>query len=345
MVMKILKKVLTIGCCIGHQLCLGQADVHFSQFYESSILRNPALTGVFEDDYKVQSFYRSQWYAVSNPYNTFTCSGEAKMPVGQYSKDFVSFGLLFYQDKAGTGGQQILAVYPTIAYNKSLSSDFSRYLSFGVSAAYSQYSFDPSRVTFNSQYQGGAFNTSLPAFENIAGSKVSMWNLAAGLNFNSSSDEHNTVVYCVGLSGYNLTSQPLSYLGADQVTLNIRGNMNASVAIALREDVNIQIHGNYARQGSYSETAVGFLWSWSRVDSYSESDFSVALGGVYRYKDAVAPVVRLKYHKVALAASYDINTSSFSTATGYQGGFECVLSFSGALNPLNAAKKTLCPRF
>ena len=47
-----------------------QADIHFSQFYENSILRNPALTGVSSDNYKVVAYYRNQWSSVTNPYET-----------------------------------------------------------------------------------------------------------------------------------------------------------------------------------------------------------------------------------------------------------------------------------
>ena len=42
----------------------GQGDVHSSQFYETSILRNPALTGVFTDNYRVMACGRSQWNSI-----------------------------------------------------------------------------------------------------------------------------------------------------------------------------------------------------------------------------------------------------------------------------------------
>src|ERR1017187_6841431 len=71
-----------------------QADIHFSQFYETSILRNPALTGVFEDDYKFGVYYRNQWSSITNPYNTTLFSAETHFAVSERSDDFVSFGLL-----------------------------------------------------------------------------------------------------------------------------------------------------------------------------------------------------------------------------------------------------------
>src|SRR5580693_7822953 len=79
-----------------------QADIHFSQFYETSILRNPALTGVFENDYKVGVYYRNQWSSITNPYNTVLLSAESHVQVKQTSEDFFSFGILGYTDKAGS---------------------------------------------------------------------------------------------------------------------------------------------------------------------------------------------------------------------------------------------------
>ena len=36
-------------------------DLHFSQFYEAPLIRNPALAGLFDGDVNVQLVYRNQW--------------------------------------------------------------------------------------------------------------------------------------------------------------------------------------------------------------------------------------------------------------------------------------------
>ena len=40
-------------------------DVHFSQFYETSVLRNPALIGIYNGDYRFGLMYRNQWSSIS----------------------------------------------------------------------------------------------------------------------------------------------------------------------------------------------------------------------------------------------------------------------------------------
>src|SRR3954467_10237807 len=78
-----------------------QADIHFSQFYETSILRNPALTGIFGDDFKLGAYYRNQWNSISNPFPTFLVPAETLFPISAPFEDFISFGLLSYYEKAG----------------------------------------------------------------------------------------------------------------------------------------------------------------------------------------------------------------------------------------------------
>ncbi len=45
-------------------------DIHFSQFFEAPLLRNPALAGLFTGDLRIQAVYRTQWQSVSVPYQT-----------------------------------------------------------------------------------------------------------------------------------------------------------------------------------------------------------------------------------------------------------------------------------
>ena len=45
-------------------------DINFSQFYELSLLRNPALGGFFKGDIKSTAAFRSQWGSVTVPFQT-----------------------------------------------------------------------------------------------------------------------------------------------------------------------------------------------------------------------------------------------------------------------------------
>src|SRR5436305_12477849 len=78
-----------------------QQDLHFSQFYEFPLLRNPALAGIFNGNFRFTAGYRNQWQSVTVPYRTMIVSGECKVLGGLNTGDFVTAGLQATTDIAG----------------------------------------------------------------------------------------------------------------------------------------------------------------------------------------------------------------------------------------------------
>src|ERR1700685_3150747 len=76
-------------------------DLHFSQFFEAPLLRNPSLAGIFTGDYRIQGVYRDQWNSITDGYRTGSFNGEYKMHIGK-SDDFLTVGMQILYDKAGT---------------------------------------------------------------------------------------------------------------------------------------------------------------------------------------------------------------------------------------------------
>src|SRR5580693_4515108 len=80
-------------------------DIHFSQFFETPLLRNPALAGIFTGDYRVQTVFRDQWNSFNNAYRTGSLNGEYKWPIGKQN-DYFTTALEILYDKAGTAALQ-----------------------------------------------------------------------------------------------------------------------------------------------------------------------------------------------------------------------------------------------
>src|SRR6187200_1880580 len=135
-------------------------DIHFSQFFEAPLLRNPSLAGIFTGDIRIQGVYRDQWNTFTNAYRSGSFNVEYKMPVGR-GDDFITAGLQMLYDKAGTAGLTSTHVLPAINYHKSLSSKKAMYLSFGFMGGIIQKRLDRSKITTNNQYDGTAFNPAL----------------------------------------------------------------------------------------------------------------------------------------------------------------------------------------
>src|SRR5882757_3207500 len=112
------------------QIIAKAQDIHFSQFFETPLLRNPALAGIFTGDFRIQMVYRDQWRSVTDGYKTGSLNGEYKLPVGK-ADDFLTFGGQFLFDRAGTASLTQISILPVLNYHKSLSGDRNRYLSLG----------------------------------------------------------------------------------------------------------------------------------------------------------------------------------------------------------------------
>src|SRR5436190_1606191 len=143
--------LILIALCL--QLGATSQDIHFSQFFEAPLLRNPSLAGIFTGDIRVQAVFRQQWNSVTDAYKTGSLNAEYKMPVGK-GDDFFTTGIEVLYDKAGTIGWTSTHILPAINYHKSLSTDRNQYLSLGFMGGLVERRFDRSKMTTNSQYDG-----------------------------------------------------------------------------------------------------------------------------------------------------------------------------------------------
>ncbi len=325
---------------------LAQSDIHYSQFYETTMLRNPALTGVFSTNYKIGAFYRSQWSSITNPYQTIQLTGEYRLSLGTNSNDFVSFGVTGYNDQAGDIDQKISAAYGAINYNKSINQNKNAYLSVGFVGGYLQYSFDPAKATFNNQFMGGIYDPNNPSLESLPVPKMTLYDVGAGVNYNFSAGPSQEATYMIGVSGYHFSQPVFSYYKTFNYTQNMRLNVNAAMVREINENVMLQVHGNYTQQGTYSEAIFAGMLGWRTFEAFAETTFEIYGGVIYRYQDAFAPAVKLRYKHASFGVSYDINSSSLKDASGMRGGMEITALVTGDF-PKNRGlnKKTVCPRF
>src|SRR6476660_7773854 len=111
-------RLLAFFCCVQLSADCFSQDIHFSQFFEAPLLRNPSLAGIFSGDIRVQMVYRDQWNSITTAYKTASVNGEYKMPVGK-GNDFVTAGLQLLQDRAGAVSWVTTHVLPALNYHKS----------------------------------------------------------------------------------------------------------------------------------------------------------------------------------------------------------------------------------
>ncbi len=320
-------------------------DLHFSQFFEAPLLRNPSLAGIFTGDYRIQGVYRDQWNSFTNAYRTGSFNGEYKMPVGQ-SNDFLTVGLQILYDKAGTAGLTTTNIFPALNYHKSLSSEKTMYLSLGFMGGYAEKRIDRSKITTNNQFDGAAFNPSLADGETFPTPDVHYWDGSVGMSFNTTfgTDQQNSMF--LGAAMHHLNRPRNSFYQNANTELDPKYVFSAGVKLNVSEMSYFTLQADHSIQGMARETIGGAMYSYKLGEFTDAPQYVVNVGAFLRWKDAFIPVVKIDMLPLSVAISYDVNISPLETVSQGRGGIELSISYIGFLERDNSAKyKVLCPRF
>ena len=317
-------------------------DIHFSQFFESPTLRNPALTGIFSGDYKATVNYRSQWGAFVVPYQTAFASGETKVLLHEATKDYLSFGLTAAYDKAGSLSLTSNAAYAAVNYNKALGAESETYLSVGLCGGYIQRSFDASRMRTASQFIGGFYNSSAPTGEAASFESLHHWDMSAGVSLSGALGHKAS--YYLGAAGYHVGKPQESYYDASLIRLTTRWSGNAGFSARLGHGYNIIVHANYQYQEPYNETIAGMLIGHVFHTKDGNKKVTVSAGSFYRIADAVIPMLKMEYDAWTLTASYDVAVNSKRLYLSGAAGYELSLSLRGSFAHKKGGE-IMCPRF
>ncbi len=348
--MKKILTVLTICIATAIQPTMAQ-DIHFSQFYENAILRNPALTGIFTGDYKVGVNYRTQWSNIAVPFQTVLASAETRVLVNKEVGDYLSFGFTATYDKAGSISFNTMQIYPAVNFNKSLEDKHHSYLSVGFTAGYIQRSIDMSKATFSSQFVNGGYSADNISGENLNNNTLQNYDLGAGVSLNSSAGENNNLNYYLGIAAYHIAKPKHSFDGSDYLArLNTRWSGNAGMKWTIQKTYVITAHGNLDMQQPYQEIIYGGTIGWQNaayiVSGKNTKFFALHAGCFARHGDALIPTVRIDYTQYSVLFSYDMNNSSLNQASRGTSGYEVSLYLRGKYR--GDKKRTYnyaCPRF
>lgn len=320
-------------------------DIHFSQFYETPLYRNPALAGIFNGDVRVTAVYRNQWNNISNhPFKTISLSGEYKLPVGKQD-DYLTIAAQIYNDKAGAISYSNTMIYPGINYSKSLNSRRNMYLSVGFMGGINQRSIDRNKITTNSQYDGTGFNAGLSNGEPNLASNVTFIDGAAGLSFNMSLDNEGKNNLYFGVAYHHFNKPKTSFYNNPTIIRERKFVISGGLRMNISDNSFVTFHGDFLKQGASQEIIGGGTVSY-KLGDYENPSYIISAGANVRWKDALIPIIRLDYRPFSVGVSYDINVSQLKTATQGRGGFEITLSYIGFLDRNNSTKNAvLCPRF
>lgn len=336
--MKLLRIILFV-LTVGLYSVKGQ-DIHFSQFSGSLLNLNPALTGFFNGDYRVNAIYRTQWSAVPVPYSTISFGGDHRFRPSSKNKNSIGVGLLFNNDRAGDARYGITQLYGSGSYIYSAKEDSSLLISGGLNLGLNQVGFDYNKMTFDSQFDGLNYNSSDPTGENFDWTNYTYLDLNMGFAAQYLLNRRQRFILATSLN--HLTTPKITYQGNNLSKLDFRTGVYAFFSTPVSNNVDLIAELNYNRQGKYNE-----LLPHASLKYYLKKDANQAvLGGLsLRAKDAFILRGGYTYRDLQAGIAYDINTSKFTAATNRRGGFEIYVIYIMFKKYQTIIKKKPCPVF
>jgi type IX secretion system PorP/SprF family membrane protein len=331
-----------IICLLLPALRMEAQDIHFSQFYEFPLLRNPALAGIFNGNIRFTGAYRNQWQSVTVPYRTMGVSAECKMLRGFSTGDFITTGLQATNDVAGDSKLQRTQVLPVVNYHKLLNEDKITLLSLAFMGGPVNEHFDASKLQFDDQYVNGAYSVSNPTRQQFGRSAFTYWDAVVGVSFKTSLT--NNVSMYVGGTLFHIAEPRIAFTKEYEVRLNRKWGLNGGLSAWINNTDKIVFYADYFMQGGNKLIQGGGLYTHCFDESGEEGSLSIAVGGALRWKDAFIPIIKLQTHQLGIGLSYDVNISKLTTASQFRGGFELSLSYTGLWRRLvESLEKVECP--
>ncbi|GAB4094411.1 PorP/SprF family type IX secretion system membrane protein [Flaviaesturariibacter terrae] len=328
---------LSTLCFLGGTL---QAqDLHFSQFFQAPLLRNPALAGIFTGDIRVQALYRNQWNSVTNAYRSTSLSGEYKMPIGK-ADDFLTVAAQVLYDQAGTVSWKTTHVLPAVNYHKSLSTEVNRYLSVGFMGGFVQTRIDRSKMQTSDWYNNGSDG------ENISGPRASYLDMATGISFNTQWREKSDDNLFLAVAYHHFNRPKRSFYQDASTELTPKLVFSGGIRFSVTEASYLNLQGDFSKQGQYQESILGVLYGLKMGPELDNPVYTVHGGAFLRWNDAFVPVIKLDYHPFSFSFSYDVNISKLKTSTQGRGGFELGVTYIGTNKHREEMKGVIfCPKY
>ena len=308
-----------------------QVDPHFSQYYVYPSWLNPALTGIFDGDYRVSGIYRNQWSSIS-PFSTPGASVEIT------TNKNINFGVSAMSQSVKSGGYNYLTGYGSISYTGvRFGANGNQRMVFGLQAGIINRRFDQTKFTTGNQWNPiTGYNPNVAA-EALAVSKSMSFDAGAGVLYFDAEPGKN--VY-VGFSASHLTQPEDKFTSTTSAKqkLPMRFTGHAGVRINLTDQLIITPNVLYLQQGNATEKMAG---AYAQLRVMESTD--LLFGANYRFQDAISPYIGFNHKNMVFGASYDINTSELGQLVNGAGSFEISLSFIGRRAVKVREEYFICP--
>jgi type IX secretion system PorP/SprF family membrane protein len=332
------KTFIVITLCILKYSSNAQ-DLHFSQYFNSPLLINPANTGFAPDvDWRVGLNYRNQWASVTpNPYKTMSAWGDVQLFNNRFQTGWMGVGGSLLKDVAGSGGLSATRGFASVAYHQLVG--LNSLVSGGLDIGFVNKRIDLSKLTLDNQWNGKFFDVTIPNQETFAYNSVTYLDVGLGLNY--AFFPSDAAYVNVGFSAMHLNRPRESFFSntVNDTRLDPRLTLflNGSFKVNSQWIVNPNIY--VSKMGTAYETVGGLNAHYN----LSGDGNSQLIAGLYiRLKDAFIPMVGYQWNDLAITINYDATSSTLGTYNQTQGAYELSIVKTGLFSN-NGGKDVKCP--
>lgn len=340
------KKTILLLLAISMKLVLEvQAqDLHFSQFFNSPLLTNPANTGFLPDaDYRIGAIYRNQYSSImAAPYKTVSVFGDAQIMRDRFDNGWVGLGGLILNDAAGSGGLVSNKVYASASYHQMLG--LSSLLSAGFNVGWVNKRIDQSKLTFPDQFDGKFFDGNTATTVQLATTSINYFDMQVGLNYAYFPTED--AYFNAGYSILHVNQPKETFFSSnyDSSRISMRHSGFVNAILKINDRVIINPNAYYSNQARASEIVFGMNANYNL--SGEGGDMQLIAGLYYRMGDAIIPMLGFEIKKITFTFSYDATVSSLSNFDNSYGAAEFSIIKKGFYTKSGGdTRQVICPKF
>ena len=303
-------------------------DLHFSQYFNSPLLVNPANTGFNPDfDYRFGGNYRNQWSSVtSNPYKTMSLWADAQLLSNRLEDGWLGIGGVLLKDEAGSGTLSSTKGFGSIAYHQMLG--YKSLISGGFNVGFVNKRVDVNKLTFDNQWNGKFFDVSINSNEPFQYSSVTYFTLQAGINYAYFASENLYLNAGISLSNINTPRESFFAKTNNDDRLERRYTFFGNASMKIQDVWIVNPNVYVSKMGNAWEYVYGVM---VQRDLSAERNGNLQLlAGLYnRGKDAIMPMVGFDVRNFKITFSYDATTSALKEFNNSQGAYEVSIVKSG----------------
>lgn len=322
-------------------------DIHFSQILETPLFLSPANTGFFNGYFRASANYRNQWGPMGNPYQTIGLSMDGGLFKSKRRKAFLGLGFTLYNDRAGAAKlsktNALLNVSGIVKLSKH--SIMSVGISGGADATNSNYN----ALTYGSQFDGNVIDPSRTSGEESRYRQFTTTDIGAGAAYEynrvkTDQDHDDVTSFKIALGAYHLNRPNQEFWAGSNFRLPVR----YSAILTVHHDFEdtkftilpaLMVQQQYQAWEYVTGTYIKYRTKVGTKQTGQKTENGIGAGLFYRGRDAFIYKLVYEMGDYAIGVSYDMNVSSYRTASKYVGGFEVSLRYNSLAGSLFESRR------